>query len=171
MTEDTKDLMQSPPWVAHARKIKAMFKYDDDVNVVYDEDEIVVRLLVRGQAKADALDKLLVHEVEFGNVKLTVSVVPANEDATPVDVCRDAFYGNEAVSEIYTADEGFADGMAFVVFEPDVSQFFNDNLASPFGVESYLYEDIARDIFALGGAVFSTDVDELAFGTPLGEWP
>ncbi len=171
MSEETKDLMQSPPWVAHARKIKAMFELDDDVDVVYDNDDLVVRLLVRGQAKAEALDKLLVHEVEFGSVKLTVSVVPANDEDTPASICRDAFYGNEAVNNIYTNTEGFGQGMAFVVFDPAVAQFFNDNLASPFGVESYLYEDMARDIFALGGAVFSTDVDEEGFGMPLGEWP
>lgn len=171
MTEETKDLNQSPPWVAHARKIKAIFDYDDDVDVVYDNDDLVVRLLVRGQAKADAIDKLINHEVEFGNVTLTVSVVPANGEETPASICRDAFYGNEAVNEIYTSTEGFGHDMAFVVFEPIVSQFFNDNLASPFGVESYLFEDMARDVFALDGAVYSTDIDEEGFGTPLGEWP
>ncbi len=171
MTEDSKDLRQSPPWVAHARKIKALFEYDDDVDVVYDEEELVVRLLVRGQAKADALDRLINHEVKFGNVTLAVSVVPSNEEETPASICHDAFYGNEAVDEVYTSDEGFAKGMAFVVFDPIVAQFFNDNLSSPFGVESYLLEDMARDVFALGGAVYSTDVDEEGFGMPLGEWP
>ena len=52
-------------------------------------------------------------------------------------------------------------GMSHVVFENRVVQYFNDCLNDPYGLESTLFEDIARDVFIeTNGVYFNTEAAE-----------
>ena len=46
------------PWISFYREIEAMFKEDEQVHPVYDEENNVVKLYVEDQEKAEALEKI-----------------------------------------------------------------------------------------------------------------
>lgn len=153
------ELKVSPPWITYYNYIDKIFEEDSDVVVAYDNAEHEIKLFVNGNDKADAIDRLIVHEVDFGNVKLKVTVIPSNEDSMASTV-RKAFTGNDAVEAIIDGcDKGlpFFDDRTFVLFRPEVVQFFNDNLNDYYGFETTLYQTIARKVFDAGASV--------AFGT------
>lgn len=139
------------PWVLFAKKAEALFRYDDEVAVEYDEDEIALTLLVDNQAKADAIAKLMPEEVTFGNVTLRVGVVPCNEELTSEQVFRTAFdcnpvFAGTAVDETH--------GLSYVMYEPVVAQFKSDDISSAFGVTTMTYEQLAKDVLAIPEGTF-----------------
>ena len=153
------ELRLSPPWTTHVHYLEAVFALDDDVKVKYDEDAHEVKLLVTGQDKADSIDRIIRHEVNFGGKVLTVTVVPSNDDSIGAAV-RKAFAGNGAVSAIIEGQpQPFMAERTYVLFEPEAIQFFNDDLSSYYGVETTLYQTAAREVFDAGvGVSFCTDI-------------
>ena len=148
----------SSPWITYFRKLEALFSEDPDVQVKFDEDDLVVRVLVSGTDKADALARLLPNNVSFGNVSVTVRVIPANAEKKKIDLIRDAFNGNPIFSYATTVEGVMTNPISYAVFKPEVCQFWNDNLHDPHGLVSDLYENIAREIIGEdGGICFSTD--------------
>ena len=88
-------------------------------------------------------------------------MVPANEtEETTLDLFRKAFYGNPAVDSFVSIPTMYGAPMNYLLFAPEVVQFWADNLGNPHGVESMLYETIAKDIFENPDIVFSTAVIE-----------
>lgn len=172
----------SPPWVTYVNELNALFKYDPDVSVEYDNDNTQVKIYVEDTPKAAALECLLPYVKEFGNVDLTITVVPANEDAydmtnidlVPVEKLFEiAFIGNPIYSFQHTVSGIFSNKLTYIVFKNQVVQFFNDNLNDIYGNISTLYQEIASDVFdmeEIDGILFCTDVVKKV-GKPLGEWP
>ena len=160
------------PWVTYANEIKAMFKDDPEVKVVYNNEETEVRIYVAKQAKCDALEKILKHEVKFGNITLKINVIAPNEnDEDILDVFDDAFAGNPAISFVVPIESPLGTHR-FVVFKNEVVQFYNDQLDDLNGNKSTLYQDIAKDIFVEGLAVnYCTEPKDASLTKPLGEWP
>ena len=72
-------LNMSPPWVLYYKKLNALFDGDDDILIIYDEDEMEVKLYCTDEDKSEALSFLLPNTVSFGNVELKVTVIPSNE--------------------------------------------------------------------------------------------
>ena len=72
----------SPPWMIYFRKLEAFFMKDDDVAVTFDKDNGVIKIYVTGEAKAEAIEKLLPSHKSFGNVLIDIIVYPANTKAT-----------------------------------------------------------------------------------------
>lgn len=165
----------SSPWVQYATKVSKLFERDPNVAVEFDNEAMELKLLVEGQTKASAIDDLLPDEVEFGNVTLKVIVIPANSENPRIDLVRKAFEGNPIVEGIHTvADIPLLEGNSYVVFKPEVVQFFVDDLGEYDGVTSTLYENIAEEIMDLraDGIFFSTGMSEQnRLSVPLGEWP
>lgn len=152
-------LKVSPPWITHIHYIEQTFGKDPDVTVLSNEELREVKLLVDGQDKADAIAKLIRSDVEFGNEHLKVTVVPCNDDSLASTV-RKAFAGNGAVADIIDGSGSgvpFFDDRIFVLFKPEIVQFYNDNLMDYYGNENTLYHIMARDVFDAGASV--------AFGT------
>ena len=176
-------LKLSPPWIEFYEKVNLLFEQDPSVSVVYDEDEMEIRLYVEDADVATALTYLLPSEKTFGNVVLKLTVIPANDQQiyaagfkpNDADLIKVALKNNKAVSFIETVEGGLAFNATYVVFENCVVQYFDDNLSKYNGIVSMLYEDIARDVFdGLGGGIFfSTDIpsNNQPLGRPLGEWP
>lgn len=149
----------SPPWVVYYRKLSAFFKEDSEVHVVYDDVEMEVKLYVENADKATALEKMLPKEQEFGNVKLYVTIVPANglTTTTGYDILK-AFEGNGAVHETHVVDGFMQNKMTFIVFKKVVVQWFSDSIGDWHGLTSSLYQDLAKDIFGdISGVFFCTD--------------
>ena len=171
-------LKLAAPWTTYYRQVQAMFKHDKEVRVVYDENEVVIKLFVENAIKAEALFRLLPEVMTFGNVSLKITVIPANNDEIPdfkcdVDLIQAALDGNGAVAQFYPIEYVFSNKMLYVAFKKEVVQFFNDDLSDIRGMCSTLYANIANELFGrLNGVFFCTDSTEAkGFGMPLGEWP
>ena len=156
-------IKMAPPWVTYANALMAMFEKDPDIKVTYDNENLGVKLYVNGFAKADALTKLLPAEKAFGNVTLKISVVPANDNPEDmVKLFRDAFFGNEAVADIWTApmEVTQSNPLTYVIFRKEVVQYYNDDLSDAHGNRNTLYQEIAKEIFEdHQGIFFCTDVE------------
>ena len=158
---DNNNVKLSAPWITYFRKLETLFKYDEDVNVKYDESAMIISIFVEGQDKADALTQLLPTEVSFGNVVVSIRVIPANAKMNRVDLLKKAFDNNPIFSYATTIEGVMVNPISYVVFEPKVAQYWDDNLHDPHGLVSTLYEDLAREVFGEeGGICFSTDSDE-----------
>lgn len=163
------------PWNEYYEELNAFFKDDPDVTVLYDEEEKNIKVLVQETIKAEALTHLLKDEVEFGGIKLTVTVVPANEVTKGVkklvtnignnenygEMFERALVNNGAFAFTYTIDNVMGFNAVYVVFKKKVIQYYNDNLGDLNGMKSTLAEYIARDIFTThNGVFFCTDVKD-----------
>ena len=141
------------------RQVEALFKEDPDVKVEFDNETNTLTLRVEGWAKAEAIEKLLPQEKEFGNIIVKVKVIPANTDNIDrLTLLKKAFEGNPAVDDIVKA-EVFGNTMNYVIFKKEVVQYYNDDISDFFGVCSTLYQDIAKEVLGEDeGIYFCTNV-------------
>ena len=160
----------SSPWNIYVDEVTQMFKGDPEVHVIYDEEKNKLSLYVDNSTKAEALSRLLPLDKTWGNVTLSIAIIPANHTSTVGNLttneqlCRAAFSGNKALSFIKTITGIFVNNLTYVVFENKVVQFFNDDLSDIYGQCSTLYQNIAADIFeAPEGVFFCTDVPDEEF--------
>lgn len=152
------NLKLSAPWDIYVAEVKELFKKDPEVHVVYDEDGNKVKLLVDNIDKADALSKIMPQTKVFGNVTLTIEVVPANPDnECEIDTYTRAFKGNPVFSEIISLTTPAGLPIHWVVFSSKVAQFYTDDISRPYGITSKLFEDVARDVFEPEEVRFSTE--------------
>ena len=157
-------IKMSPPWYNFYREMMALFGEDPDINVVFDEDNNVIKLYVENHDKADALEQILPKEKEFGNITVCIEVIPKNKEMGKADLYRKAFEGNPAYSFTATVDGIMTNPLHYVVFKNRVVQYWSDNLGDINGNTSTLYENIARDVFGeTDNVCFNTDTkDNLA---------
>lgn len=167
------------PWIEFYNSVNAFFKRDKEVHVIFDNEAKVLKLYVDNASKAAALTALLPEKKEFGLVEVMIQVIQPNGESESADhddletLLNKAFAGNAAVSFVKVV-HGFAEFTAtYVVFKKAVVQYYTDDLGDYYGINSTLYENIARDIFGgINGLFFSTNVDSNdPIGAPLGEWP
>lgn len=155
-----KDLKLSPPWDTFVRELKALFGEDPDINIQFDEDKYEVKLFVADPAKSDALTQLIPAQRIYGNVALSITVIPANKlEETSADLIETAFKGNPVLKQVMRLRTPFGE-YDYAVFRKEVVQFYNDNLCDPHGNESTLFENIARDVFSITDVFFCTDVEK-----------
>ena len=132
----------SSPWVGYVHKLEALFGRDPDITVRYDDDST-----------------LLPDTIRFGNVELRIEVIPSNDAMTREEMYRRAFEGNPLYSRtVSVRPVGTTNPFVYVMFRPEVVQYWDDNLGDPHGNISTLAQEIARDVFEDGnGVYFSTD--------------
>ena len=170
---EKKSLQLSPPWLTFFHEIQGMFKHDPTVKVIFNSETDSVDVYVEDADKADAITQILVPKKEFGNVKVAVNVIPGNghSENSGLPLFQRAFKDNSALA-FTTEDQKGLFTMAYVVFVPEIVQFFNDDLTDIHGLASMLFADIAKDIFRHDLKVsFCTDKISEGVGMPLGEWP
>lgn len=149
----------SAPWHIYRSKLAALFELDEAVNVgpvVNSENGPTVTLKVSNHVKAAALKKTLKSSVEFGNVTLNIVLEDTAEDETEVEVLKAAFAYNRLVRGVETFTDQTGTNHCYLIMEPDVLQFYADNLADYRGNISLLAEDAARDVLELTDAVVCT---------------
>lgn len=162
-TKNDENVKMISPWVNYYKAIKALFMEDPDVNVKYDEDDNIIKVYVERIDKWEALDELLPREKTFGNVSVTIQVIPANVlGKSKVDLFAKAFEGNKAVADIATVNR-FGNDLNFIIFKNKVVQYPNDDIGDFYGLRSTIFEDLAREVF--GG----TDTQNVFFSTEPGE--
>ena len=156
----------SAPWYTYQKKLKALFAYDDDVTVgpVTDAEggHKALEIQVRGADKAAALERLLYRSVSFGNVTLSVNVIEDDvSERTPADLWKAAFAHNPLLWSVQTRKDDAGVEHTYAVFEPEVLQFFNDDLSDYRGNFTALTADVARDVFKdTGVCVCTADLTE-----------
>lgn len=146
------------PWVVFANEVKKLFERDEEVEVKYDNDEVMLSILVSNQDKYEALRRLIPARKEFGNVTLDINVIPANvnyDNASEVDLVKRAFARNPAIHNIRTYNTPFGD-VTYVAFDRCVVSVDADDMSDPNGYKSTLYQEIAKDIFNLNQIFFCT---------------
>lgn len=144
----------SSPWYTFQRKVKALFGSDPDykigdvrecgdVGANYEFD-----IEVRNHEKFVAMERALPKVKFFGNVKLRINLFDEeNGGENRLDLLRTIFGGNPAVDRIVEARDAADTMHGYVLFKPEVVQFFNDDLSDYNGNWSGLAQDIAREIF------------------------
>lgn len=142
----------SPPWVTFANKMKALFENDDDIAVNDIEDNsgnLTLMIEVKNHSKFNALEQLLPETVKFGNVTLFIEVYDeANDDKLDYfALFNTLFSGNSSVQKIAKLEDHTGAQHVFVVFHPEVKQFFDDNMFDYNGFWSGLNQDIAKEVF------------------------
>ncbi len=163
---DKKQFKVSPPWVEFVEKMKVLFENDDDI-IVNDLDDGCYTLIieVKNHAKFKALDELLPIAKKFGNVTLFIEVhdISNDESIDYFSLFMTLFEGNSSAQGVVKTEDLTGTEHVFVMFKPEVKQFFNDNLFDLNGVWSGLNQDIAKEVFedaAAAGVHFCTDVRE-----------
>lgn len=142
----------SAPWIEYYRKVNAFFECDENVRVIYNDEEKTITLYVDGSEKASALDAILNKEITFGKITVKILVKPANKQTSLStiqieNVFEEAFEGNEVLSYVQRISGIMTNDIIYVVFAKQVVQYFNDDLGDANGVCSTLYQNIANDIF------------------------
>lgn len=150
----------SSPWSIYYKQLEEFFLKDPDIDMAFNEKDYIITMRVASPMKAEALQQLLPAEKTFGNVTVKLNIVPANLGSDILDLFARALDGNPIVTDICTVE---AMGMksAFIVFEREVVQYFNDDLTDANGVCSTLYQELAKEIFGENlGVFYSTDVQD-----------
>ena len=156
-------LKLSAPWQIFYKELDVMFKKDSEVHIVCDPDNYTIDMYVENEAKAEALGKILPISKNFGNIDVTINVIPANKcnaRRSKGSLIEDAFYDNPVVDKIVTLDGIMSNPITFVIFTKEVVQYWNDNLFDANGVCSTLYQEIAKNIFEdIDGVYFCTNTE------------
>lgn len=147
----------SPPWEEFAKKVKALFDGDEAIKVddLYkSEDEAGCYILPIGVKKHEkyvALDRAMPKEHVFGNITVFIQLY---DEENYEDIEEDAklyaaiFEGNPHFKDTKAVTDMVGCVHTYVRFEPQVLQFFNDDLSTYDGNWSGLAQDIAKELFA-----------------------
>ena len=145
------------PWMIYVNRVMTLFADDDEVNIEYDDENVVLTLRVDNHNKADALFALMPSEKEFGNVTLKVNVVPCNNDEREEDMYRRAFEGNpvlNAVAEGY----GPAGDVSYALFVPEIIQLKEDDISQFDGLTTLTYAELAKSVLDAGDVRISSAI-------------
>ena len=154
----------SPPWYNYVCEIKELFGPDPDIQIQFNPNKMDLVLRVIGDDKAKAIGDLLPLAKPFGDISLSISVIPANEPnaTSKYKLFSDAFKGNPAVTNIVNVDDVFTNPVTYVEFQKKVIQYFNDDMSDLHGNRTTLLEDIAKEVFEYNddGVFFCTEATE-----------
>ena len=149
----------SPPWYTFFKEICELFKKDNDVVPVYEDEIKTITLRVATYEKAKALKKLIPSKKMFGNVTVNINIDYKEQDKPISELFETAFENNPAFKYVFNFQTSTG-VITYIVFEKEVVQFWNDDMSDPHGITSTLYESIAKDVFDSNGVIFSTDSEK-----------
>ena len=149
----------SSEWVLYYCKLKALFDKDEDVDINFNSGIPEISMNVKDREKAYAIRTLIPSEIIFGNVILKINVAYIGPDIKNGSLFKQAFKGNPIISYIKSVDGILDDPLEYIVFKPDVVQYFADNLSDINGNITSIYENIAKDVFGdITDVKFCTDI-------------
>lgn len=142
------------PWHTYQKMVKALFERDPDIIVgdIYQWDngkDYGFDVEVRNHEKYLALDRVLNRMKIFGNIALYITLFDEENDLgdEAVNVYRTVFKGNPIVDDVKDIVDQAGAHHGFVVFKPEIIQFFDDDLTDYCGNWSGLAQYIAREVF------------------------
>ena len=144
------------PWYEYQKQLKALFEHDPAIIVseVYEpegqEVNYAIDIDVRDHQKFIALENLLPATIEFGNVTLGIVLFDeenANAEDAPVTAFKSLFQDNPIVQDIRVVTDQFGTPHCYILFRPEVIQYYRDDMTDYNGLCSCLAQDIARVVF------------------------
>lgn len=140
------------PWYTYQKRLKALFDGDPDI-VISDVDKssedgrYYVHITVSNHKKYNALVNLLPEVVNFGNVQLFLMLYDRENEMSSrtIEEVKNLFEGNPHINDMIEGEDATGTKHLYVLFKPEVLQFYTDNMQSYNGVTSCLAEDIATD--------------------------
>ena len=153
---DVEESGLSAPWYTFGKMVKALFERDPEIEVFDveqcdpDEDEdYSLAIGVKNHAKYIALDRAIPHQKVWGNVILRIDVLDATDADTDqsVELFKTIFAGNPILRDIKTRTDEAGYVWNYCIFEPEVIQFWNDDLSDYSGNWNGLAQDIADEVF------------------------
>ena len=144
-----------PPWYTFHKKFKALFENDPDINVgdvrEGNETNYAFDVEIRNHEKFIALDRVLPRVKTFGNVALEIVLYDVENNADDftdrIELYRTIFKGNPIIKDVKEVKDFTGTPVGFVRFQPEVVQFFDDNIGDFEGLWSGLAQDIAKEVF------------------------
>jgi len=157
--ENNKTVALSSPWMTCYKKLNALFGADPELEVEYTDETKTVTISSVNSYKLQALEKILKPSIVFGNITLTIKCKVKNPGTESITTLfKIAFAGNPHLSAIKERSLLGAVEETYVLFNPEVVQFFNDDTTDYYGNYNGLCEDILRDVLKAGILVnISTD--------------
>jgi hypothetical protein len=152
-----KNLKLEAPCYTYQKQVKALFERDPEIkvgDVILPEDgraDYLFDIEVRNHEKFLALDRVFPKCVQFGNITLAINLHDEENDAGADDVLalyETIFKGNSIVKDVRTAMDHMGTKHGFIRFQPEVIQFFDDDIYDYEGNWTGLAQDIAREVFA-----------------------
>ena len=145
------------PWYTFQKKVAALFEGDPQIVVgeIYRPDngavDFAFDIEVKNHKKFLALDRVLPKTKDFGGLTLGIALfdeenVNENTD-TRIGLFATIFEGNPILKDVQTAQDHTGTAIGFVRFQPEVVQFYNDDLSDYSRNWSGLAQDIAREVF------------------------
>ena len=143
-------LRLEPPWETYYKELNILLGKDPEIQILYDSNEQEIKIYTENEYKSNALTVLLPSEKAFGNVKLTITIIPTNDRQAKTveyspELFGDLFDENPCVSDIEHIVGVYE--AVYIVFKKEVVQYHNDNIGDINGNCTTLYQDIAGRIF------------------------
>lgn len=142
------------PWYTFNKKVKALFEKDPAIEVsdiyAYPKEEGVYgfNISATDEEKYRALKVLIPEQVKFGNIMLKISIFDESlERETIGDLFATLFEGNAIFRDVQEVEDFTGAAHTFVRFNPEVIQFFDDDISDYSGIWSGLAQDIAKEVF------------------------
>ena len=161
------------PWYRYRKMVNALFADDPEIIVseIYEPDgeiNYAFDIEVNNHEKYVALNRLLPGVKTYGNVCLGIILYDVeNEDNDTAEMFKAAFQGNPILEDIKTIIDIAGAKQNYVVFKPEVIQFFDDDTSDINGNWNGLAEDIAREVFSnLDVGVYFCTGEKNAHGAP-----
>jgi hypothetical protein len=142
------------PWYTYQKKVKAMFDRDPDISVgeVYQREngkDYGFDIEVYNHVKYLALDRVLNRMKVFGSVALFINLFDDENDQEDdaIAIYKTIFEGNPIVHSIEDMVDAAGTHHGYVVFEPEIIQFYDDDLSDYRRNWTGLAQNIARELF------------------------
>lgn len=164
--ENNRKLTLEAPWNTYHKMINALFEYDPEIEVGdvieaigFESIDYSIGIQVKNHRKYEALQKLLPDRKVFGSVSVAIYIYDMEDDEkNDIDTFKDLFRDNPIVSNFKKIKLSDGSEKDFVCFQPQVIQFYDDDISDCYGNYNGLAEDIARAVFGdrAGDVSFST---------------
>ena len=141
----SKNVKLSAPWDIYFSKLNALFSPDPEVSLAFDRNAYTITITSTNDDKTDALSQIIPKTVEMGNITLTINVV-AEVPNSPADLFDRAFKGNPVFCKTESCPLPTGEKIYFAEFYDEAVNFYADDLTNPYGLQFYLYQDIAREV-------------------------
>lgn len=150
------------PWYSYFDKLGKIFSGDKGIRIRQSANGSDIDFYFDDVDKMNAMSRILGPRAVFGNFVVSHHYHAPNTTVEPAtqDDYRILFEGNSNVSRIVKSGNPVVGERTYVVFNPDVVQWYDDNLMDISGNRTTVMEDIAREVFESAtryGASFCTE--------------
>lgn len=144
------------PWCTYPKKVQALFSGDKDIVVRplepdyegENECDYCLVIEVKNHKKAVALERVMSDTVSFGNVIVRNMIFDEeNSCASPTELFETLFEGNPILKDCKNITDQAGVIHSYVRFQPEVIQFYDDDLTDYNGNWSGLAASIAKEVF------------------------